>query len=113
MASVPGVFFRLLGTFIDVEEPRGLRELQAEVDRLNQRHRGDRQNLNEALMALYKEHKVGPVEACLPVLLQILPPLVLSCLLYGPALKGPLHQGLHDRTAGTVVVGVHKGFGRR
>jgi uncharacterized RDD family membrane protein YckC len=113
VASVPGGLFWLLGTFIKVEEPRGLMELQPEVDRLNQCHRGDPQSLNEALMALYKEHNVNPVEGCLPVLLQVLAALVSSCLLYGPALKGPLHQGLHDRAAGTVVVDVHKPFGRR
>ena len=113
VASVPGGLFGLLGTFIKVEEPSELMELQAEVDRLHQRHRGDPQSLNEAVMALYREHKVNPVEACLPVVLKVLPPLVLSCLLYGPALKGPLHQGLHDRAAGTVVVDVHKRVGRR
>ncbi|HEX2192873.1 MAG TPA: RDD family protein [Acidimicrobiales bacterium] len=113
LASIPEGLPRLLRAFVKVEEQPALAELKAEVERLEQRHRGDRQSLNEALMALYKEHNVNPARACLPYLLQVLPGLVSSCLLYGPALRGPLHQGLHDRAAGTVVIDVGNRLGGR
>jgi len=47
-----------------------LQRLQPEVRRLQQQHKGDRQRLNEEMMALYKEHKINPLGGCLPLLLQ-------------------------------------------
>jgi len=47
-----------------------LQRLQPEVRRLQQQHKGDRQKLNEEMMALYKEHKINPLGGCLPLLLQ-------------------------------------------
>ena len=107
LTFLPKGVSRLLNTPSKVEQAAAtLTELQPEIERLTQRHRGDRRRLNEALMALYKERKVDPVEACFPVLLPVLPVLGSSFLLHGPALKGPLHQGLHDWAAGTIVVEV-------
>ena len=48
-----------------------LQRLQPEMKRLQEKHKNDRQALNEALMAFYKEHKVNPVSGCLPMLLQM------------------------------------------
>ncbi|MDP9387315.1 MAG: membrane protein insertase YidC [Actinomycetota bacterium] len=48
-----------------------MQKLQPEMKRLQQKHKGDRQKLNEEMMALYKEHKVNPVAGCLPMLLQL------------------------------------------
>ena len=111
LGSVPEGLSRLVRAFTKVEEQPALAELRTEVQRLEQRHRGDWQSLNEALMALFKERKVNPAEACLPYLPQILPGLVASCLVHGLALKGPLHQGVHDRAAGTVVIDVGSRLG--
>ena len=47
-----------------------LQRIQPEMKRLQQEYRGDRQAMNEALMALYKEHKVNPLGGCLPLLIQ-------------------------------------------
>lgn len=47
-----------------------MQKLQPELKRLQAEHKGDRQKLNEAMMALYKEHSVNPVAGCLPMLLQ-------------------------------------------
>jgi YidC/Oxa1 family membrane protein insertase len=47
-----------------------MQRLQPEVRRLQQQHKGDRQRLNEEMMALYKEHKINPLGGCLPLLLQ-------------------------------------------
>ena len=49
-----------------------MQRLQPEVKALQAKYKGgDRQKLNEELMALYKEHKVNPVAGCLPMLLQM------------------------------------------
>jgi len=47
-----------------------LQRLQPEVRRLQQQYKGDRQRLNEEMMALYKEHRINPLGGCLPLLLQ-------------------------------------------
>ena len=48
-----------------------MQKLQPEMKRLQQKHKGgDRQKLNEEMLALYKEHKVNPVAGCLPMILQ-------------------------------------------
>ena len=47
-----------------------LQRIQPEMKRIQQQYRGDRQAMNEELMALYKEHKVNPLGGCLPLLIQ-------------------------------------------
>jgi uncharacterized RDD family membrane protein YckC len=81
-----------------------MRAVAPDIERLEQQHRGSRQALNEALMALYEERKVKPMAACAPTLLQVLPGLLTSCLIYAPVLRRPLHRGIHDRLSKTVVV---------
>src|SRR5205085_3413277 len=41
-----------------------LQRLQPEVRRLQQQYKGDRQRLNEEMMALYKEHRINPLGGC-------------------------------------------------
>src|SRR5438270_2365620 len=48
-----------------------MQKLQPEIKRLQQEHKNDRQALNEAMMAFYKEHKINPLGGCLPLLLQM------------------------------------------
>jgi YidC/Oxa1 family membrane protein insertase len=48
-----------------------MQRLQPEIKKLQQKHKNDRQKLNEELMAFYKEHKVNPVAGCLPLILQM------------------------------------------
>lgn len=49
-----------------------MQRLQPEMKALQAKHKGgDRQKLNEEMMALYKEHKVNPVAGCLPMILQM------------------------------------------
>src|SRR5947209_16770467 len=48
-----------------------MRKLQPEIKRLQQEHKNDRQALNEAMMAFYKEHKINPLGGCLPLILQM------------------------------------------
>src|SRR2546423_5218714 len=47
-----------------------MQRLQPEIKRLQAKHKNDRQALNEAMMAFYKEHQVNPLSSCLPQLLQ-------------------------------------------
>ncbi len=49
-----------------------MQKLQPEMKALQTKYKGgDRQKLNEEMMALYKEHKVNPVAGCLPMILQM------------------------------------------
>ena len=38
-----------------------MRQLQPQVKRLQKKHKGDRETLNQEMMALYQEHSVSPV----------------------------------------------------
>ncbi len=49
---------------------QGMAKLQPEIKKLQEKHGGDRQAMNEEVMKLYKEHKVNPAGGCLPILLQ-------------------------------------------
>ncbi len=46
-----------------------MQKLQPELKKLQDQHKNDRQALNEAVMALYKEHNASPLGGCLPMLL--------------------------------------------
>jgi YidC/Oxa1 family membrane protein insertase len=58
-------------TFKQVRSMQSLQRLQPEMKRLQERYKEDKQRLNQEMMAFYKEHKVNPASACLPVLLQL------------------------------------------
>ena len=45
--------------------------LQPKMVELKERHADDRQNLNQAMMELYKKEKVNPLSGCLPIIVQI------------------------------------------
>src|SRR3954471_2752902 len=68
------IFVMLLLTPLTVKSTRSMlamQRLQPEIKRLQQQHKNDRQALNEAMMAFYKEHNVNPLGGCLPMLLQM------------------------------------------
>lgn len=48
-----------------------MKELQPEMEAIKERAGGDRQKLQQEMMALYKKEKVNPASGCLPILLQI------------------------------------------
>ncbi|HVF52196.1 MAG TPA: YidC/Oxa1 family membrane protein insertase [Actinomycetota bacterium] len=65
---------RLLLLPLSIKQTRSMREMQViqpQIKALQAKYKGDRQKLNEATMALYKEHGVNPFGGCLPMLLQI------------------------------------------
>ncbi|MDQ3953474.1 MAG: YidC/Oxa1 family membrane protein insertase [Actinomycetota bacterium] len=64
---------RLVLLPLSIKQTKSMREMQAiqpEIKRLQAKHKGDRQKMNEELMALYKEHGVNPFGGCLPLLMQ-------------------------------------------
>jgi len=54
-----------------VKSQRAMQQLQPELKKLQAKHKGDRQKLNEEMMLLYKEHKANPLAGCLPLILQM------------------------------------------
>ena len=70
-----------------------MQELQPEIQRLQRRHRDDRQRLNEELLKLYKEHGVNPVGGLFPLLLQMPVFVVLYQVLRGLTTRVPVIGG--------------------
>lgn len=50
---------------------RKMAKLKPHMDELSQKHKGDKQALQQAQLALYKEHGVNPASGCLPILIQM------------------------------------------
>lgn len=50
---------------------QAMQKLQPEMKRIQAKHKGDRQKLNEEVMKLYQEHRVNPLGGCLPLVLQL------------------------------------------
>jgi YidC/Oxa1 family membrane protein insertase len=45
--------------------------LQPEIKKIQERYKGDRQRMNQEIMAFYQKEKVNPLGSCLPLALQI------------------------------------------
>jgi YidC/Oxa1 family membrane protein insertase len=59
---------------LTIRQTRSMREMQMiqpEIKRIQAKNKGNRQKMNEEMMALYKEHGVNPLGGCLPLLLQM------------------------------------------
>lgn len=63
------LFFPL--THKSFKSMKGMQKVQPYVKIIQERHKGDRQKMNEEMLELYKKHKVNPLGGCLPMLLQI------------------------------------------
>lgn len=48
-----------------------MHRLQPQLDAMREKYKDDPTKLNQAMMNLYKEHKVNPLGGCLPMLLQL------------------------------------------
>src|SRR3989337_2537544 len=67
------VAVRILLLPLSIKQTRSQREMQRimpEVKAIQKKYKGDRQKVNEATMALYKEHGVNPFGGCAPLLMQ-------------------------------------------
>src|ERR1700733_12805735 len=61
-------------TPLTVKSTKNMAAMQAlspEIKKLQKKYKGDRTQLNEEMMKLYKEHNVNPASGCLPMLLQM------------------------------------------
>ena len=63
------IFFPL--THKSFKSMKGLQKIQPYVKVIQERHKDDRQKMNEEMIELYKKHQVNPLGGCLPMLLQI------------------------------------------
>lgn len=50
---------------------KAMQDLQPEIQKLQKKHKNDREKLTQATMALYREHGVNPLAGCLPLLIQM------------------------------------------
>jgi YidC/Oxa1 family membrane protein insertase len=58
-------------TFKGVKSMQRLQTLQPEIKKIQERYKGDKQRMNQEVMAFYQQEKVNPLGSCLPLLLQI------------------------------------------
>jgi YidC/Oxa1 family membrane protein insertase len=58
-------------TLTQIRSMMRLQQFAPELKALQQKYKHDRQKLNEEVMKFYREHKVNPAAACLPILPQI------------------------------------------
>lgn len=71
-----------------------MQKVQPEIKKIQERHKNDRQKLNEELMAFYKEHQINPLAGCLPLLLQFPIFIALFQVLSHPEKRIPLGSDL-------------------
>ena len=58
-------------TYKQTQSMKAMQEIQPEVKKLQKELKGDREELNKQLMALYQERGVNPAAGCLPLLIQM------------------------------------------
>jgi YidC/Oxa1 family membrane protein insertase len=58
-------------TFKGVKSMQRLQVLQPKIKEIQERYKGDKQRMNQEVMAFYQREKVNPLGSCLPLLLQI------------------------------------------
>ena len=63
------IFFPL--THKSFKSMKGMQKVQPYVKVIQERHKKDRQKMNEEMLELYKKHKVNPLGGCLRMLLQV------------------------------------------
>jgi len=67
--TVKAVLFPL--TLKSMRSMAEMRKLQPEIEKLREKFKDDKEQLNLAVMKMYQEHKVNPLGGCLPLLLQM------------------------------------------
>jgi YidC/Oxa1 family membrane protein insertase len=58
-------------TFKGIKSMQRMQVLQPEIKKIQGRYKGDRQRMNQEIMAFYQKEKVNPLGSCLPLALQI------------------------------------------
>jgi len=67
--TVRVVLYPLMAT--QMKSARKMAKLKPHIDELSKKHKDDKQALQQAQLALYKEHGVNPAGGCLPLLIQM------------------------------------------
>jgi YidC/Oxa1 family membrane protein insertase len=58
-------------TIKQIKSMNAMRALQPQMKEIQEKYKGDRQAMNQAMMRFYQENKVNPFASCLPLLLQL------------------------------------------
>jgi YidC/Oxa1 family membrane protein insertase len=58
-------------TIKQIRSMNALRELQPHIKQIQEKHKEDRQRMNQEMMRFYRENKVNPLASCLPLVLQL------------------------------------------
>jgi YidC/Oxa1 family membrane protein insertase len=58
-------------TKVQLASAKKMQNLKPHLDAINAKHKGDKTALQQAQLALYKEHGVNPAAGCLPMLVQL------------------------------------------
>src|SRR5919106_2870783 len=74
-------------TIKQIKSMNALRALQPQMKQIQEKYKGDRQKMNQAMMRFYQENKVNPFASCLPLLLQLPVFMALFFLLNGDDFK--------------------------
>ncbi|CAN5858343.1 hypothetical protein BH23ACT2_BH23ACT2_20710 [soil metagenome] len=91
-----------------------MQKLQPELKKLQNKHRDDRQKMNEEVMKFYKENNINPMSGCLPLLLQMPVFFLLYQTLFQLLNRAPYGQdmgALVARSGNQVQGGVFNDFG--
>ncbi len=86
---------------------KDIQRVQPLLKELQEKHKGDREGLAQAQMALYKEHKVSPFGGCLPILLQMPIFFALFTLLRQPVFQGQAFGPIADLSKGASSFGAN------
>ncbi len=96
-----------------IRSMHAMQQIQPKIRELQRRYKGDRQKMNEQMMALYKEHGYNPLSGCLPLILQFPVLIALFAVLSVP--KGlthipttsTLHQAIVSQEQGVHFLGTN------
>lgn len=91
-----------------------MQKLQPELKKIQNKHRDDRQKMNEEVMKFYKENSINPMSGCLPLLLQMPVFFILYRTLYELIDRQPYGQDMGaavSRTATEANEGTFAAFG--
>lgn len=81
-----------------------MQRIQPELKKLQAKHKGNKQKLNEETMKLYRENRVNPLGGCLPLVLQMPIFIALYRVLRAPHLRVPGRSALYHAFCGAQAV---------
>lgn len=58
-------------TLLSIKSMKKMQELKPKIDKIMAQHKDDKTKANQAVFALYREHRVSPISGCLPIVLQM------------------------------------------